>query len=371
MIRFIATLLLLVLAGAVTAQIPDLDEVRRLLRDGRFEEALVAIDARLAAQPDDRQTRFLKGVALAETQDAEGAIREFTALTRDHPELPEPYNNLAVVYASQGEYDKARDALLDAINTHPSYATAHENLGDIYAKLAGLAYTRALSLDTANAGAKNKLALIDDLFSREPLPASAPPALATRSTPAARPASVAPARIASAGGEPPPARAASAGGSTPPPTRVASASGISPPPSPPPPAAAARSPPGDTAAGTGDAVPLDGGAVEAVQQWAAAWSSRDVDAYLAAYAPEISPDPILARAAWVQQRRDRLGRPAFIDVQVDELRVRRMDADRVTVTFEQRYRSDTYQDRVRKELSLRYGRGGWKITSERTLEKLP
>jgi len=47
------------------------------------------------------------------------------------PELPEPYNNLAVLYAARGDHDGARDALLRAISTHPSYATAHENLGDI------------------------------------------------------------------------------------------------------------------------------------------------------------------------------------------------------------------------------------------------
>ena len=58
--------------------------------------------------------------------------------------------------------------MLQAINTHPSYATAHENLGDIYAKMASLAYTRALSLDTSNTAAKGKLALIDDLFSASP-----------------------------------------------------------------------------------------------------------------------------------------------------------------------------------------------------------
>lgn len=107
-----------------------------------------------------------------------------------------------------------------------------------------------------------------------------------------------------------------------------------------------------------------------MQQWAAAWSSQDVDAYLSSYAPEVSPDPVLARPAWVAQRRKRLAAPAFIDVQVDRLQVRRIDAERVTVTFEQRYRSDTFEDRVRKELSLRHGDDGWKITAERTLEKL-
>jgi tetratricopeptide (TPR) repeat protein len=88
----------------------------------------------------------------------------FTALTEDYPELPEPYNNLAVLYASQGNYEKAKSALELAIHTHPSYATAHENLGDIYAQLASRAYDRALQLDKTNTAAQTKLAMVKELF---------------------------------------------------------------------------------------------------------------------------------------------------------------------------------------------------------------
>ncbi len=37
----------------------------------------------------------------------------FRGLIEDYPELPEPYNNLAVIYAQQGEYDSARDRARD------------------------------------------------------------------------------------------------------------------------------------------------------------------------------------------------------------------------------------------------------------------
>ena len=82
------------------------------------------------------------------------AIATFTKLTEDYPELPEPYNNLAVLYAGQSQFDKARAALEMAIRTNPSYATAHENLGDVYAKLASQAYNKALQLDAANAACR-------------------------------------------------------------------------------------------------------------------------------------------------------------------------------------------------------------------------
>ena len=117
----------------------------------------------LAAKPRDPQARFLKGLILTEQGNTQEAIDIFTRLTQDYPELPEPYNNLAVIYASQGQYDKARAALEQSIRTHPSYATAYENLGDVYAKLASQAYDKALQLDSSNTGAQNKLSLVREL----------------------------------------------------------------------------------------------------------------------------------------------------------------------------------------------------------------
>ena len=51
-----------------------------------------------------------------------------------------------------------------AIRTNPGYATAHENLGDVYARLAGESYTQALQLDSNNASLPPKLNLIRELL---------------------------------------------------------------------------------------------------------------------------------------------------------------------------------------------------------------
>lgn len=117
------------------------------------------------ASPRDAQALFTKGVMLAESQKREEAIKVFIEIIEKYPNLPEPYNNLAVLYADLGQYEKAKNALERAIKTHPSYATAHENLGDIYAKMASESYDKALQLDTNNARAENKLAIIKELFS--------------------------------------------------------------------------------------------------------------------------------------------------------------------------------------------------------------
>ena len=127
------------LACAAAAQNDEYQEAQKLFRGGQHAQALERVDGYLRANPKDARGRFLKGLILTEQNKSAEAIRIFTALTEDYPELPEPYNNLAVLYAQQGQYDKARSALELSIRTHPSYATAYENLGDVYAKLASQA----------------------------------------------------------------------------------------------------------------------------------------------------------------------------------------------------------------------------------------
>src|SRR5215471_10326429 len=158
--------------AAFAAPADDLKEAQKLYNTGKLQPALEKVDAFLKVQPKDPQGRFLKGLVLTEQKKTSEAIQVFTSLTEDYPELPEPYNNLAVLYASQGNYDKAKSALELAIHTHPSYATAHENLGDIYAQLASRAYDRALQLDKTNTTAQVKLSMIKDLFSSQKLAAA-------------------------------------------------------------------------------------------------------------------------------------------------------------------------------------------------------
>src|SRR5258706_5784418 len=173
--RLAAQLVGMAVGVAFAAPADDLKEAQKLYNSGKLQPALEKVDAFLNAQPKDPQGRFLKDLVLTEQKKTAEAIQVFTGLTEDYPELPEPYNNVAVLYASQGNYDKAKSALELAIHTHPSYATAHENLGDIYAQLASRAYDRALQLDKNNTTAQTKLALVKDLFSSQRLAQGARP----------------------------------------------------------------------------------------------------------------------------------------------------------------------------------------------------
>ena len=295
----------LVLAAA-PALADELAEASKLVRAGQHQQALERVNKLLAGKPADPQARFLKGVIYAEQGKAGAAIEIFRKLTEDYPELPEPYNNLAVVYASQGEYDRARAALERSIRTHPSYATAYENLGDVYAKLASQAYDKALKLDSSNAGAQNKLALVRELVGAAPRekPAAMVAAAATPSVPAPKPAAPKPAQE-----------------------------------------------PEDVLA--------------AVAAWADAWSRKDVDAYLASYAKDFRTPKGEPRSEWERLRRERLTAPKSIAVQIDIARVVDKGDGRVSVTFRQDYQSDVFSGSATKTLLMRKSEDGrWRILQE-------
>ena len=172
-LRLPAALVLAILLAAAlgSARAEDVAEVKQLLSAGQTTEANARLDQMLAVKPKDPQLRFMKGVVLTESGRTAEAIDIFVSLSTDYPELAEPYNNLAVIYAGQGRYDKARVALEAAIRGNPSYATAYENLGDVYARLAAQAYARGQQLDPDNAELAPKLARLQALFTLKPVAA--------------------------------------------------------------------------------------------------------------------------------------------------------------------------------------------------------
>lgn len=141
-------------------------EVARLAREGKLDAALARADEVLRANPRDAQTRFIRAVVLADQKRTAEARTAFEGLAQDFPELPEPLNNLAVLYAAEGRYELARVTLERAVLAAPDYVTAHENLGDLYIAMAADSYQRAVQLDARNRTAPAKLALARDLAAR-------------------------------------------------------------------------------------------------------------------------------------------------------------------------------------------------------------
>jgi tetratricopeptide (TPR) repeat protein len=345
----LASAILALLCTITAHAADDYQEARRLHAQGNLTGALERVEAQLARQPRDARLRFLKGVILSEQGRQPEAIRVFTTMTEDFPELPEPYNNLAVIYAAQGQDDKARRALETAIRTHPSYATAHENLGDIYAKMAREAYDKALQLDSSNSTARVKLALIKDLFSQR-ADGSPPLVRSTVSEPPALPAPAVP-PVASAAPQRPPVPV------EPPPTTNR-------PEAPPAVAAATGRPGGD---GQGSSRGDDEAAnevIQALQNWARAWSAGDVKQYLSHYAPGFRPPGKQSRAAWEASRRERVAKGKGIAVQIQSPKVTFARAGEAVVTFRQIYRSASLNTSGRKRVTMTRSGSRWLILKE-------
>lgn len=128
-----------------------------------YADALAELDKDVAAQPRNAQARFQRGVALAGLGRGDDAIVAFSQMTQDFPELPEPYINLAALYAERGELLRARDSLIMASRVAPENALAQSNLGDIYVRLAAQSYQSAIKLNPKNATARARLDALPDL----------------------------------------------------------------------------------------------------------------------------------------------------------------------------------------------------------------
>ena len=153
-----ATLVAAVPAAAQQPRAPSpATEIATLMKAGRNDEALQRADARLKDNPRDAQVRFMRGVILTEQGKIVEATVAFETLIQEFPELPEPYNNLAVIHAAQGRYESAYRLLQESLIAQPNYVTAYENLGDLYLSMAEQAYGKALGLDASNRVAKAKL----------------------------------------------------------------------------------------------------------------------------------------------------------------------------------------------------------------------
>jgi tetratricopeptide (TPR) repeat protein len=325
-------------AAALCAVLPrpaaadELADVSKLMKAGNYAEALGKADAFLIQKPRDAQMRFLKGVILTEQNKSTEAIAVFTKLTEDFPDLPEPYNNLAVLYAAGGQFEKARAALDRAIRTNPTYATAYENLGDVHAKLASQAYDKALQLDSGNSAAKSKLTLVRNLVATSSGSASAgKPAAGTVA--AAKPAASTPATV------------------------VASAKPESKPEAKPEVKPAAKAEPKADTGAERDEV------LAAVDGWANAWSAKDVKSYLSFYGSKFEPPKGMSRKAWTEERQQRIAGKGRINVKIESPQVS-FNGNTATVKFRQIYTSDRLTANSRKTLVLTRHGSKWQIQQE-------
>lgn len=314
---------------APVAHADELKDISQMADQGQSAAAIDRLNTYITANPKNAQAMFMKGVLLAEQGRRDEAIRTFTDVTEKFPNLPEPYNNLAVLYADQGQFDKARKALETAIKTHPSYATAHENLGDIYARMASEAYDKALQLDTSNSRAQGKLSLIKDLFGT-----------GNKTTIAAKEPAKADVKVAN------PIRPAD--------TKVAEIKKVE----------VKKVEPNAAKPSAEPAKNSDTEITSAVNNWAQAWSSQNLDQYFASYGASFQPAKGESRKSWEQQRRERITRPAKINVEVSNINITSTSDDTAKVRFKQAYRADAKPIYTSKTLIMKKQGNNWFIEQE-------
>jgi colicin import membrane protein len=406
----------------------DLETAQDLLAEERVTEAYHTIQDHLQRQPKDTQGVFLKGVVLERLGRFSEAMEVYRELIESHPDLPEPYNNLAGLLAAAGRFEEAKDTLQLALETHPSYATAHQNLSRIYSAMASSAYRRVLGKDDERilvqldpleelAGTSEtllpaatlsvaSLAPHDPLSGVEssPLPLS-PAASGPSPAPIAFGSEVAPDTspeiTPDASPQPRPESAAeSVAQDDPEPSTEPEPEQISEPviepapesvaprptgpepvivPAPEPvPAPTVPTPPSVTPPASPDSQSpaprpspdtVKAAITDVVLNWANAWANQNVEAYLSYYSGNFHPERGLGLAQWREQRRTRVAAPPFINVTLSDIIVTILDENAAQVRFAQRYRSNVINDEVPKELQLRKEDGQWRIVRERLLPR--
>lgn len=337
----------------------ELKQAKTIQQKGDLRGAFDKVNSYLASNPKDPNGWLLYGISLINQNKLDEAADVFSRLIQLYPESPEPYNNLAVVHARKGANDKAVEVLLQAFETHPSYAQVQKNLKAVYATLATQAYNRALNLDSTTQPHRATLGILDQVYN--PIPAQTAIASSIQLSTASKP--VAATDTATAIPEKQPSELVIeerhvSEGLVPtveveqPIPEVATTEAT--------PAAETSNQPF-----LSDDVRLE--LQQLIVSWATAWSAQNVEAYLDFYTAEYSPDPTVTHKQWIWDLKRRISKSDFIKVEVSNISLAEAGNDKIRSVFRQVYQSDTYQDKVYKTLIMAKENGQWKIISEASL----
>lgn len=134
------------LLAATCAHADEAAVVRGLLARGDAPAALQRAEQAVADSPRDAGLQFLLGVVLMDLGRDAPALALFTRMAQEYPELPDPFNNIALLRARRGEYEAARLALESALRNDPGHRAARANLGRVHLMLAVQAWEQLAAL---------------------------------------------------------------------------------------------------------------------------------------------------------------------------------------------------------------------------------
>ena len=279
----------------------NIEEIKLLLKNGKYVLAETLTNKSIEENLNDPELLFYKGIIETNMGKNNQAIDTFRNLTERFPELPEPYNNLAVLYAEKGQFSLAKEILEQAIKTNPSYLTAHINLGDIFTKMASESYNKALEIDKSNNVAITKLSMITQLFNYQPN---------TKNTTI---------------------------------KVVKSKNDVN-----------------DEVLSKKDKEKY---ILVAIENWKRAWEDKNMDNYLDSYSPNFIYPNNMSKEEWEKYRTNRIVSKKIITISISNIKLR-FKKEKVTATFKQNYKSGKLNQTSYKTLVLVGTRDQWLILEE-------
>jgi len=278
-----------------------IEEIKLLLKNGEYNRAEILINNSNENNLNDPELLFYKGINETNLGKKNKAIDTFRDLTERFPKLPEPFNNLAVLYAEKAQYRLAKEILEQAIKTNPSYLTAHINLGDIYTKMASEAYNKALEIDKSNNIAITKLSMITQLFNYQPN---------TKNT------------VINSIKRKPAVKV----------TKLSKKI-------------------------------LSKNILNSIENWKTAWENKDMESYLNSYASNFNYPNKMTKSDWEKYRTSRIMSKKIINISLSNIQLK-FDKGKITAVFAQNYISGDLNQTSNKTLVFIEKNGIWLILEE-------
>jgi len=290
-----------------------------------------------AQLPAALEQRFAKAVAAYDAGDMPGSEKLYRELIKDYPKLPELYNNLAASLVAQGKSEQAIKVLQSGLRSHSGFASLYDNLLNVNASMSRQHYMQALVPVKQTTPSLKGIALTDlsvVYYAQQPAPQ-----VASNNTPKVSVAEKVVNKQLTASVE-------KIVIETP---KLAQANKT------------------EVVADVPPIMDLESQVRSTLLLWAEAWSRQDAQAYVNAYVKGYRPNNTISHKGWVKQREQRLKRPKWIKVKLENMQFFILERGKVAVQLQQSYRSNSYHDVGRKELLLELQDGQWKIQQENSL----
>ncbi|MBX2867402.1 MAG: tetratricopeptide repeat protein [Acidiferrobacterales bacterium] len=285
----------------------DENAVKVLIEDEEYKNAIARVEAALKKDKKNSVLLLQRGLVLVKLDRLDDAKAHYKKLKRRIKNNPEPWNNLAMVYRLEGNYEQAVTEFKKTIKRFPDYVTALENLGDTYIEMAQRAYAAGAEIDPKQEllVSKSELGLE---FST----------LAVSNTPSAKRRALAKQKRSN--------------------KEITKKTAVS--------------------------LLVEQQVFDLLNSWITSWSERNIEKFLSHYSNQYIPQNNISLEEWLAGKSKAISQAKYIRIKLDDIKIEQFDQSNLTATFKQYYESDSSKNRSIKTLGLRVYNGQWFIVRE-------